>query len=421
MVGGNPVWGAEHLSHGPSLSHASLPPVQLIASVDYLRVSQEITTYEGNEAALRTGDIEFAVGIWLFSLGTAFLVYDMRATVLAICKLQGRPPPPWKEDKTLQVLVLYSASLVLFGIASTLYILPGDTSQTIGVALFVVSNVSVTSINLIGLWYLWKAHGEEWEVQWLHDATLAAVDAMEAAHHERSMHGGVAGHGGRETEEDPVELVEERRPPRNSSGTHPPPQRSSSATSELQHQQQPHRDDMAVPAAASERGSDDADDGPPSVRSSLGDDTSHSGTGRARYRVSLSMNRVSTPRASLAHIDETPVVSEGTRHALASAGLLPSARLSKARMSTRMARQQSFDRSSAGSPRAAGSSEGGTPPLSVRSSADLDVQQQRSSGDRLPPSSSLREFGVGRRLSQVQDSSGEDADAPVSSRTTDTV
>ena len=383
--------------------------------MEYLRVSQEITTYQGNEAELKTGDIEFAVGIWLFSLGTAFLVYDMRATVLAICKLQGRPPPPWREDKTLQVLILYSASLILFGIASTLYILPGDTSQTIGVALFVVSNVSVTSINLVGLWYLWRAHCEEWEVQWLHDATLAAVDAMEAAQYELSMHGGVAGHRGGQTEEVPVEHVEERRQPRSSYSKQQPPQRSSSATSVLLHHLQPHRDDVVVAAAASESGGDD-EDGPPSMRSSLGDDTPHSG-GSRRYRVSLSMNRASTPRTSLAHIDETPVVSEGTRHALASAGLLPSARVSKARMSTRLARQQSFDRGT-GSPRAAGSSEGGTPPLSVRSSADVDVQQQRSSGDALPPSASLREFGGGGgRLSQVQDSSGEEADEPVSART----
>jgi hypothetical protein len=388
-----------------TLSHYASPPgylsrrsscVQLIASVEYLRVSQEITTFQGNEEELRRADIYFAVGIWLFSLGTAVLVFDMRATVLAISKLQGRPPPPWRDDKTLQVLILYSCSLVLFGIASTLYTLPGDTSQTIGVALFVVSNVSVTSINLVGLWYLWRAHCHEWGARWLNDATLAAVDAMEAAQLEQSRHhGGVAGHRGLDDEE-PVHMAEERRPPP-----------SSSATSVLLHHLHPRRDDMPAAAAApSESGGDDNDE-PPSVRSSLGDDTPNSGASR-RHRVSLSVNRPGTPRADgLANIDEAPVVSDGTRHALAAAGLLPSARVPKARVTTRLARHQSFDRVT-GSPRAATSDvDGGTPPLSLRSSAGSEAHHHHSGGDSLPPSS------VGA-LSQA--SSGEGAEAPGSGR-----
>ena len=376
------------------------PLLQIIASVEYLRVSQEITTYQGNEAELRTGDIEFAVGIWLFSAGTAFLVYDMRATVLGICKLQGRPAPPWREDKTLQVLILYSASLILFGIASTLYTLPGDTSQTVGIALFVVSNVSVTSINCVGLWYLWRAHCEEWDVQWLHNATMLAIDALEEAHQRQ-----------REQEQGEGDLGDEaeQQPHSSRSAGARPLSRSSSAVAVLMHLAHQHSDDMAgagAGAAASESG-DDGEGGPPSIRSSLGDEAPRSGQTR-RYRVSLTMTKPSTPSQSLAHIEEVPVVAEGTRHALASAGLLPSARLSKARLS----RVGSLQRTTS-SPRAPASLDGGTPPQS-RGSGDGDTpsgHQQRGAGGgaTMPPSSSRGDFGVASgRLSQV-DSDGEGA------------
>ncbi len=42
-------------------------------------------------------------------------------------------------DRTLHVLLIYLTCLIIFGIASTLFILPDETSQTAAVGLFVVA------------------------------------------------------------------------------------------------------------------------------------------------------------------------------------------------------------------------------------------------------------------------------------------
>lgn len=63
-----------------------------------------------------------------------------------------------RYDNTLRVYFVYLVCLIVFGIAGTLFVLPNDITQLIAVALFVVSNVSFTVINMLALWFLWRAH-----------------------------------------------------------------------------------------------------------------------------------------------------------------------------------------------------------------------------------------------------------------------
>ena len=163
----------------PAPSRDPLLPcrLQLVASVHYLRASAVVSSFQGSEDELHLGDILFAVGMWLFSLGTAILLGDVRASVVAVARAREVEVPSIGQDRTLRVLAIYCLCLVTFGVASTLYILPSDTTQTVGVALFVVSNVSFTAINLVALWYLWTEHSASWDshCEQLGDA-LAAED-----------------------------------------------------------------------------------------------------------------------------------------------------------------------------------------------------------------------------------------------------
>jgi hypothetical protein len=153
--------------------------LQLVASVHYLRASAVVSSFQGSEDELHLGDILFAVGMWLFSLGTAILLGDVRASVVAVARAREVEVPSIRQDRTLRVLAIYWLCLVTFGVASTLYILPSDTTQTVGVALFVVSNVSFTAINLVALWYLWGEHSAAWDThcEQLGDALAAEEGA----------------------------------------------------------------------------------------------------------------------------------------------------------------------------------------------------------------------------------------------------
>lgn len=102
----------------------------------YLRASSDVTSYRGQEARVRRGDILFATGIWLFAAGFAIIVADVRATLLAVARLKGAGLPPF--DSSFWILCVYVALLVVFGVASTLFVLPNSTSQEAAVGLFVV-------------------------------------------------------------------------------------------------------------------------------------------------------------------------------------------------------------------------------------------------------------------------------------------
>ena len=129
---------------------------QFLGSVSYLRASFIIVDISGEEAVLKRGDTQFAIGMWLFVSGFMLITYDIRAVVIRVARIRGLPIPPY--DSTCIVLIIYDVCLIIFGIASTLFILPDDTSQTVGTGLFIVSNVSFTAINVVALWFLWKEH-----------------------------------------------------------------------------------------------------------------------------------------------------------------------------------------------------------------------------------------------------------------------
>jgi len=127
----------------PPLAPLTLWP-QFLGSVSYLRASFQIVDITGQERVLHKGDMQFAIGMWLFVTGMALITFDIRSTLVTVARIRGAPIPPF--DSTLYVLVAYDLCLVIFGIASTLYVLPDDTSQTVGTGLFVVSDVSFTSM-----------------------------------------------------------------------------------------------------------------------------------------------------------------------------------------------------------------------------------------------------------------------------------
>jgi hypothetical protein len=133
-----------------------------VASVYYLRASAVVTSFQGEEDELHLGDELFASGMWLFSAGTALLLLDLRYTVVMVSRARQVEVVGVRQDKAMQVLAVYLLCLVIFGIASTMYILPDETSQTVGVALYVVSNVSFTAISMVALHYLWVEHSDTW-------------------------------------------------------------------------------------------------------------------------------------------------------------------------------------------------------------------------------------------------------------------
>lgn len=105
---------------------------------------------------LQRGNIFFAVGMWCFSIGFFLILADTRATIIDVSRAQGLST--FKYDETFWVLFAYLNILVVFGIASTLYIFPTDTIQIVGTALFVLTNVAFTLMNLIALLFLWREH-----------------------------------------------------------------------------------------------------------------------------------------------------------------------------------------------------------------------------------------------------------------------
>ena len=131
----------------------------------YLHASSAVTSFQGEEDELHLGDELFATGMWLFAAGTALLLLDLRYTVVTVSRARQVEVVGLRRDRPLQVLALYLLCLIIFGIASTLYILPDETSQTVGVALYVVSNVSFTAINMVALYYLWMEHSETWAAE----------------------------------------------------------------------------------------------------------------------------------------------------------------------------------------------------------------------------------------------------------------
>lgn len=141
-----------------------------MASVYYLHASSAVNSFQGEEAELHLGDELFATGMWLFAAGTALLLLDLRYTVVAVSRARRVEVVGLKRDRALQVLAVYLLCLIIFGIASTLYILPDETSQTVGIALYVVSNISFTAINMVALYFLWMEHSDNW-------AAAAAADA----------------------------------------------------------------------------------------------------------------------------------------------------------------------------------------------------------------------------------------------------
>ena len=128
----------------------------------YLHASSAVTSFQGEEDELHLGDELFATGMWLFAAGTALLLLDLRYTVVTVSRARQVEVVGVRQDRPLQVLAVYLLCLIIFGIASTMYILPDETSQTVGVALYVVSNVSFTAINMVALYYLWVEHSETW-------------------------------------------------------------------------------------------------------------------------------------------------------------------------------------------------------------------------------------------------------------------
>ena len=141
-----------------------------MASVYYLHASSAVNSFQGEEAELHLGDELFATGMWLFAAGTALLLLDLRYTVVTVSRARQVEVVGVRQDRPLQVLAVYLLCLIIFGIASTLYILPDETSQTVGIALYVVSNISFTAINMVALYYLWMEHSDNW-------AAAAAADA----------------------------------------------------------------------------------------------------------------------------------------------------------------------------------------------------------------------------------------------------
>lgn len=123
-----------------------------------MRASTVVSSYSGEQATLQYGDTLFTIGMWLFAAAFGLLLYDARSTVVRVARARGAPVPAAAADATLLVLAFSLACLVLFGIASALFLLPSDASQEASVGLFVVSNVAFTAVNAAALVALWYEH-----------------------------------------------------------------------------------------------------------------------------------------------------------------------------------------------------------------------------------------------------------------------
>jgi hypothetical protein len=116
-----------------------------------------------NEHQLHRGDLQFAAGVWAFCVGFAIITVDVRDTLVRIARASGQDVP--RYDASFYLLSAYVLCLALFGVASTLYILPGKSLEIAATALLVVSNAAFTLMNIVALWFLWKEFSSRTEIE----------------------------------------------------------------------------------------------------------------------------------------------------------------------------------------------------------------------------------------------------------------
>ena len=88
-----------------------------------------------SEKTLHRGDIQFCIGMWLFVLGFALAAHETRIKLVKLARIREVPA---NERGTFLLFVAYTVCLCVFGIASTIWVLPSPASQFVGTALFVV-------------------------------------------------------------------------------------------------------------------------------------------------------------------------------------------------------------------------------------------------------------------------------------------
>lgn len=140
----------------------------LLGSIWYILGGLQDYDAEVMKDRLQFGDFLFAVGTWLFVLGFGLIIHDEQGTALAIAAAKGEQPP--LPDAATRLAATYFACLVLFGVASTVYVFPSPATQYTGIGLLAVTNVVFTTANSIALVTLWRRH-------------VQGQDVGEAVHH----------------------------------------------------------------------------------------------------------------------------------------------------------------------------------------------------------------------------------------------
>jgi len=100
-----------------------------------MRASLIVNNGLREERVLRRGDILFAIGMWLFVLGFALAAHETRMKLVKLARIREVPA---NEHATFTLFVAYTACLCVFGVASTIWVLPYTESQIVGIALFVM-------------------------------------------------------------------------------------------------------------------------------------------------------------------------------------------------------------------------------------------------------------------------------------------
>ena len=137
------------------LSNLAGGAITFLASVVYVRASLIVDNGLQSEKTLHRGDVLFCIGMWLFVLGFALAAHETRIKLVKLARIREVPA---NERATFLLFVAYTVCLCIFGIASTIWVLPSPESQFVGTALFVVSNVAFTLLNAFALYSLWKEH-----------------------------------------------------------------------------------------------------------------------------------------------------------------------------------------------------------------------------------------------------------------------